>query len=562
MICDHESLEEDSSSVAAVAGRRQVVRWRRSFPFAFLSDREYCIARRCWRCPDGDGAGGGAIYTATKTFADHPKMLEIQRARGTGEKGGTGEKVVQIDVFYSAWRSRTIPCPSGDPSAPPACETLLLHREDFKIPENLARFAVKAGMAGFVKKMAPAVRAFVRERRSRGVPPRGHDALAYGVADAWAVASGREKVPPLGKALPPPPPEAATFFALGSDDDGGDDAVPPPSFPASTPTKASASLRGSVSFAQLPPSFSVARRASQEGLEDAKQVPASFALSSEESEEPSSQNSQRKPRLTRAAVSAPQLSSLGSMLASAAQDFADLLPARVGRAVGAALGSPLLGNSPPETPTKGGGQEAETTAASAADRSSSVRSASLSPSPSHHHRPSSHHHHHSHSHHLHVGRGRRRGPPGGSRARSPPSASAAVAAAAPASDVTAAASPAPLSSHPHHRGGGGSLPLAADLLRAGVAVAVAVAVASRAGKAAGRAEARAELAKLRKRQQEEEAEEVAEAALRSRLRRRQRPPDFFFLLLLLLFLKETPTPIFDTIKTIVLPRRRSLPFLR
>ena len=535
MICDHESLEEDSSSVAAVAGRRQVVRWRRSFPFAFLSDREYCIARRCWRCPDDPE---GCIYTATKTVAGHPRMAEIQRARE--DKGG--EKVVQMDVFYSVWRSRTVPCPSGLPGAPPACETLLLHREDFKIPENLARFAVKAGMAGFVKKMAPAVRAFVKERRARGVAPRDHDARAYGVPEAWSAAlAAAAKGEKRGASPLPPPPEAATFFALGEGEEeeeeerggNGAAALPCSSFasaaaaaaaarPSSTPaTKAATSLRGSVSFAQLPPSFSVSRRASQEGMELAKRVPASFALSataSEESEEHQQQRSsasrelllpQQQPRLRRAAVSAPQLSSLGSMLASAAQDFADMLPARVGRAVGAALGSPLLGNSPPETPKKGGqgeeeegeGSEGAGAASATADpSSSSVRSAS--PAPSHHlqHRPSSsHHHHHHHPHHHHVGRGRRRGPPGG-RARSPQAHSGAAAAvgAAPAENA-----------HHHGHGIGGSLPLAADLLRAGVAVAVAVAVASRTGKAAGRAEARAELAKLRKRHEEGEGEAVS-----------------------------------------------------
>ena len=537
MICDHESLEEDSSSVAAVAGRRQVVRWRRSFPFAFLSDREYCIARRCWRCPDDPE---GCIYTATKTVAGHPRMAEIQRARE--DKGG--EKVVQMDVFYSVWRSRTVPCPSGLPGAPPACETLLLHREDFKIPENLARFAVKAGMAGFVKKMAPAVRAFVKERRARGVAPRDHDARAYGVPEAWSAAlAAAAKGEKRGASPLPPPPEAATFFALGEGEEeeeeerggNGAAALPCSSFasaaaaaaaarPSSTPaTKAATSLRGSVSFAQLPPSFSVSRRASQEGMELAKRVPASFALSataSEESEEQRSSVSQEElppPRLRRAAVSAPQLSSLGTMLATAAQDFADMLPARVGRAVGAALGSPLLGTSPPETPKKkaeeceeeeegdGGGEGAS--AAAADPSASSVRSASPAPS-SHlhpHHRPSSHGHHHSHH---HVGRGRRRGPPGG-RARSPQ--------AAPHAGAAAATAAPPESSHHHHsRGSGSSLPLAADLLRAGVAVAVAVAVASRAGKAAGRAEARAELAKLRRRHEEEE-EARAKKPLRRRL---------------------------------------------
>ncbi len=72
-------------------------------------------------------------------------------------------KLLRRDAFYSMWRSRTVPCPRG--SGNPACETVLLHHEQFKIPENLARFAVKAGMGGFVKKMGPAVVAFVAARR-------------------------------------------------------------------------------------------------------------------------------------------------------------------------------------------------------------------------------------------------------------------------------------------------------------------------------------------------------------------------------------------------------------
>lgn len=75
---------------------------------------------------------------------------------------------MRMDVFYSMWRSRTIPCPHG--SDRPACETVLLHLEQFKIPENLARFAVRHGMATFVKKMGPAVHKFVAERRTRVGP--------------------------------------------------------------------------------------------------------------------------------------------------------------------------------------------------------------------------------------------------------------------------------------------------------------------------------------------------------------------------------------------------------
>lgn len=81
-----------------------------------------------------------------------------------------GGKCMCRDVFYSMWRSRTVPCPRG--SGRPACETVLLHHEQFKIPENLARFAVKAGMAGFVKKMGPAVAKFVTDRRITVEPVR------------------------------------------------------------------------------------------------------------------------------------------------------------------------------------------------------------------------------------------------------------------------------------------------------------------------------------------------------------------------------------------------------
>ena len=66
----------------------------------------------------------------------------------------------------AAWGcSRTIPSPKG--GSKPACETVLLHREDFKIPEKMARFAVRHGMAGFVKKMGAGVQPFVEARRAR-----------------------------------------------------------------------------------------------------------------------------------------------------------------------------------------------------------------------------------------------------------------------------------------------------------------------------------------------------------------------------------------------------------
>ncbi|CAL5219821.1 g1733 [Coccomyxa viridis] len=154
MISEHELLENGNKQQ-----RCQVVRWVRTFPFSFLSKREYCIGRRMWRSQDG------CLYGITKSI-EHPRAPP---ARG----------IVRMDVFWSMWRSRTIPCPHG--TGRPACETVLLHHEQFKIPENLARFAVRAGMTGFVKKLGPAVKQFVEERRQR-VSPFSDDTEAYGMS--------------------------------------------------------------------------------------------------------------------------------------------------------------------------------------------------------------------------------------------------------------------------------------------------------------------------------------------------------------------------------------------
>ena len=83
-----------------------------------------------------------------------------------------------MDVFYSMWRSRTVACPWG--SDKPAVETVLLHHEQFKIPENLSRFAVRHGMWGFVRKMSQTVPSFVAARRERGVPSFEPDPDAFG----------------------------------------------------------------------------------------------------------------------------------------------------------------------------------------------------------------------------------------------------------------------------------------------------------------------------------------------------------------------------------------------
>lgn len=87
-------------------------------------------------------------------------------------------QVVKMDVFHSMWRSRTVACPWG--SGRPACETVLLHHEQFKINESLSRFAVRTGMWGFLKNLAERTPEYTARRRARGIPPAEHDPMAYG----------------------------------------------------------------------------------------------------------------------------------------------------------------------------------------------------------------------------------------------------------------------------------------------------------------------------------------------------------------------------------------------
>ncbi|GIL55600.1 hypothetical protein Vafri_11147, partial [Volvox africanus] len=171
--------------------RQQVVRWIRSFPFGFITDRQYVIARALFSVtPDGvvhaglpparqltrhaGGSGDGTaaeampvadLYCITKSI-DHP-----------GENDGTTGRVVQIPEYYSMWRCRTVSCPWGGER--PAVEVVLLHSEDMRIPEKLARLAIKIGMSKFISAMAAAVPGFVRQRRSRCAPTQP-DPLAYG----------------------------------------------------------------------------------------------------------------------------------------------------------------------------------------------------------------------------------------------------------------------------------------------------------------------------------------------------------------------------------------------
>lgn len=116
-----------------------------------------------------------------------------------------------MDVFWSMWRSRTVPDPWGADT--PACETVLLHHEQFKIPENLARFAVKHGMWGFVKKLASTVPLYVDARRKR-VGMYDDDPDAYG--------AGALPNPPVALTLHHSD-SALSLASMGGDSFGGSD---------------------------------------------------------------------------------------------------------------------------------------------------------------------------------------------------------------------------------------------------------------------------------------------------------------------------------------------------
>eukprot|EP00198_Chlamydomonas_reinhardtii_P000894 XP_001690229.1 predicted protein [Chlamydomonas reinhardtii] len=135
--------------------RQQVVRWIRTFPFGFITDREYVIARalfavtpdgavhrglpppaRLMGHPSGPSASLSALqvsdlYVVTKSIG-HPGAAD-------GQHGG---KVVTIPEYYSMWR---------------------------------CSMAISMGMSKFVSTMAAAVPGFVAERRRRGLAPTQPD---------------------------------------------------------------------------------------------------------------------------------------------------------------------------------------------------------------------------------------------------------------------------------------------------------------------------------------------------------------------------------------------------
>ncbi|GLC60074.1 hypothetical protein PLESTB_001570400 [Pleodorina starrii] len=231
--------------------RQQVVRWIRSFPFGFITDRQYVIARALFSVtPDGvvhaglpaaappaarhgpaaaatpaDAVPAATFYCVTKAI-DHP-----------GANDGTTGRIVQVTDYYSMWRVRSVACPWGGER--PAVELMLLHCEDMKVPERLARMSVGLGMRKYVHIQVGHLPGFVTERRSR-VAPTQPDPLAYGhhhhvygpaataraaaaAARSGAAGSGEgaaDRRPPHGPSTPLAPTRAAAA-ASGRGGGGG-----------------------------------------------------------------------------------------------------------------------------------------------------------------------------------------------------------------------------------------------------------------------------------------------------------------------------------------------------
>jgi len=139
--------------------RRQVVHWVRSFPFSFIKERDYVIARRTFVGSDG------AIYGITKSCR-HPRALP-------------SGQILRCDIYYSMWRAVTIPSPFTPGGT--ACQTTLLHHEDFRINERLARFAVSAGMGNFVRSLVTFFQDRFRPARRQRAEPTAPDPSAFGL---------------------------------------------------------------------------------------------------------------------------------------------------------------------------------------------------------------------------------------------------------------------------------------------------------------------------------------------------------------------------------------------
>lgn len=129
----------------------EVAHWVRKFPF-FCSDREYLIGRRIYM-------SGGTYFCITKgvPYSAIPRQNKPRR----------------VDVYYSSWCIRAVESTKGNGQLS-ACEVTFFHSEDMGIPRDIAKFGVRQGMWGCVRKMEPGLRKYQALRKS--AEPLSHSA--------------------------------------------------------------------------------------------------------------------------------------------------------------------------------------------------------------------------------------------------------------------------------------------------------------------------------------------------------------------------------------------------
>lgn len=120
-----------------------VVHWIRKFPF-FCSDREYIFARRIWE--------SGRSYHCVTKGVPCPTIPRKDKPR-------------RVDLYYSSWFIQAVESREGNGQLT-ACEVLLFHHEDMGIPWEIAKFGVRQGMWGAVRKIERGLRSYQKSRAS------------------------------------------------------------------------------------------------------------------------------------------------------------------------------------------------------------------------------------------------------------------------------------------------------------------------------------------------------------------------------------------------------------
>lgn len=120
--------------------------WIKKFPF-FCSDREYIIARRIWQA-------GNTYYCVTKGVP-YPSLPKRDKPR-------------RVEHYFSSWVIKPVESRKGDGQLS-ACEVTLLHHEDMGIPKDVAKWGVRHGMWGAVKKLHSGMRAYQNARKTEAL---------------------------------------------------------------------------------------------------------------------------------------------------------------------------------------------------------------------------------------------------------------------------------------------------------------------------------------------------------------------------------------------------------